>query len=78
MVDVTRVSEVPVGLGPSAASAPEPHGAVLIVDDSLTVRMDLADAFQATGLRCLTCASLEEAVGPARGGRDPRRSVARR
>ena len=61
MVDVTRVSEVPVGLGPSAASAPEPHGAVLIVDDSLTVRMDLADAFQATGLRCLTCASLEEA-----------------
>ncbi|HEY8943622.1 MAG TPA: response regulator, partial [Polyangiaceae bacterium] len=35
--------------------------AVLIVDDSLTVRMDLAEAFQAAGFQPFTCASLEEA-----------------
>jgi two-component system, NtrC family, sensor kinase len=31
--------------------------AVLIVDDSLTVRMDLADAFEAAGLRAIPCAT---------------------
>jgi two-component system, NtrC family, sensor kinase len=36
-------------------------GAVLIVDDSLTVRMDLADAFEAAGFRSLPCASAREA-----------------
>ncbi|MEA2749209.1 MAG: hypothetical protein QOI41_3352, partial [Myxococcales bacterium] len=30
---------------------------VLIVDDSLTVRMDLADAFEAAGFRALPCAT---------------------
>jgi two-component system, NtrC family, sensor kinase len=35
---------------------------VLIVDDSLTVRMDLADAFQAAGLRPLLCSSIREAL----------------
>jgi DNA-binding response OmpR family regulator len=35
--------------------------AVLIVDDSLTVRMDLVGAFEAAGFRCLPCASLAEA-----------------
>lgn len=34
---------------------------VLIVDDSLTVRMDLADAFTAAGLRPLPCATAAEA-----------------
>jgi two-component system NtrC family sensor kinase len=34
---------------------------VLVVDDSLTVRMDLAEAFEAAGLRALPCASLGEA-----------------
>jgi two-component system NtrC family sensor kinase len=34
---------------------------VLIVDDSLTVRMDLAEAFEASGLRPLLCASIREA-----------------
>jgi DNA-binding response OmpR family regulator len=36
-------------------------GNVLIVDDSLTVRMDLADAFEAAGLRPLLCSSIREA-----------------
>jgi two-component system, NtrC family, sensor kinase len=36
-------------------------GNVLIVDDSLTVRMDLAEAFEAVGLRPLLCASIREA-----------------
>jgi DNA-binding response OmpR family regulator len=36
-------------------------GTVLIVDDSLTVRMDLVSAFEAAGFRCLPCASLSEA-----------------
>ncbi len=35
--------------------------AVLIVDDSLTVRMDLGDAFEAGGFRTVLCASGEEA-----------------
>jgi DNA-binding response OmpR family regulator len=35
-------------------------GAVLIVDDSLTVRMDLADAFEAAGFRTLLCATAAE------------------
>ena len=34
---------------------------VLIVDDSLTVRMDLADAFRGSGLRPLLCSSIREA-----------------
>jgi DNA-binding response OmpR family regulator len=34
---------------------------VLIVDDSLTVRMDLAEALEEAGLRALPCASLAEA-----------------
>jgi DNA-binding response OmpR family regulator len=34
---------------------------VLIVDDSLTVRMDLADAFEAAGFRPIPCATLAEA-----------------
>ncbi len=35
--------------------------AVLIVDDSLTVRMDLAEALEEAGFRALHCASLAEA-----------------
>ena len=34
---------------------------VLIVDDSLTVRMDLADAFEVAGLRPILCATAAEA-----------------
>jgi len=34
---------------------------VLIVDDSLTVRMDLAEAFEAAGFRPLPCATVAEA-----------------
>ncbi|MGD9765432.1 MAG: response regulator [Candidatus Binatia bacterium] len=34
---------------------------VLIVDDSLTVRMDLVEAFEAAGLQALPCASTAEA-----------------
>jgi DNA-binding response OmpR family regulator len=34
---------------------------VLIVDDSLTVRMDLADAFEAAGFRSVLCATIAEA-----------------
>ena len=36
-------------------------GNVLIVDDSLTVRMDLADAFETVGLRPLLCSTIREA-----------------
>ncbi|HEV8582805.1 MAG TPA: response regulator [Thermoanaerobaculia bacterium] len=36
-------------------------GTVLIVDDSLTVRMDLAEAFEAAGFHPITCATLAEA-----------------
>ncbi|CAN7361582.1 response regulator [Phenylobacterium sp. LjRoot225] len=36
-------------------------GSVLIVDDSITVRMDLAEAFAAAGLEALVCGSLAEA-----------------
>src|SRR5207253_1842209 len=36
-------------------------GAILIVDDSLTVRMDLAEAFEAAGFDAVPCASLAEA-----------------
>ena len=35
--------------------------AILIVDDSLTVRMDLADALEAAGLEPVLCASLAQA-----------------
>jgi two-component system, NtrC family, sensor kinase len=37
------------------------QGNVLIVDDSLTVRMDLADAFEAVGFRALPCSTIREA-----------------
>jgi DNA-binding response OmpR family regulator len=36
------------------------NGTVLIVDDSLTVRMDLAEAFQAAGFDAVPCASIAE------------------
>lgn len=36
---------------------------VLIVDDSLTVRMDLSEAFQAAGFRTVVCATAGEARG---------------
>ncbi len=36
-------------------------GSILIVDDSLTVRMDLAEAFEAAGLRVIPCADLASA-----------------
>ena len=36
-------------------------GAVLIVDDSLTVRMDLVEAFEAVGFRTIPCATVAEA-----------------
>ncbi len=36
-------------------------GAVLIVDDSLTVRMDLTEAFEAAGFHPIPCAALAEA-----------------
>ncbi|HEY8923853.1 MAG TPA: response regulator [Polyangia bacterium] len=38
-----------------------PAGEILIVDDSLTVRMDLADAFQDAGFRARACSTLAEA-----------------
>jgi two-component system NtrC family sensor kinase len=34
---------------------------ILIVDDSLTVRMDLADAFSSAGFRALPCANVAAA-----------------
>ena len=37
------------------------NAGILIVDDSLTVRMDLAEAFEAAGLRPLLCATAAEA-----------------
>ncbi|MBI4559804.1 MAG: response regulator [Candidatus Hydrogenedentes bacterium] len=37
------------------------NDSVLIVDDSLTVRMDLADAFLAAGFNAVPCATAEEA-----------------
>ncbi|MDO9015974.1 MAG: response regulator [Deltaproteobacteria bacterium] len=41
---------------------------ILIVDDSLTVRMDLAETFEAAGFRAVPCATLAEARGAlARG-----------
>jgi two-component system NtrC family sensor kinase len=36
-------------------------GNILIVDDSLTVRMDLSEAFEAAGFRPLPCSSIREA-----------------
>jgi len=36
-------------------------GSVLIVDDSITVRMDLAEAFATAGFEALTCGSIAEA-----------------
>jgi two-component system, NtrC family, sensor kinase len=38
-------------------------GTVLIVDDSLTVRMDLAEAFEAAGFEPLLCATVADARG---------------
>ncbi|MDP3852766.1 response regulator [Phenylobacterium sp.] len=43
--------------------------AVLVVDDSMTVRMDLAEAFAAAGLEALPCASIAEARLALAGGR---------
>lgn len=37
------------------------NGTVLVVDDSLTVRMDLVGAFETAGFRCLPCGTLREA-----------------
>ena len=37
------------------------NGKVLIVDDSLTVRMDLAEAFESAGFRPLLCSSISQA-----------------
>ncbi len=37
------------------------RASVLIVDDSLTVRMDLVDALEAAGFRCLPCATAADA-----------------
>ena len=37
------------------------NSSVLIVDDSLTVRMDLADAFEAAGLHSVQCATIAHA-----------------
>ena len=37
-------------------------GTVLLVDDSLTVRMDLSDAFSSAGIRALPCARAREAL----------------
>jgi DNA-binding response OmpR family regulator len=34
---------------------------VLVVDDSLTVRMDLAEAFEGAGFRCIPCATIAQA-----------------
>ncbi len=45
------------------------NGTVLIVDDSLTVRMDLAEAFEAAGFRPLLCATGREARDAL--GREP-------
>ncbi len=42
---------------------------VLIVDDSLTVRMDLAEAFEAAGFRALPCSTAAEARAAL--GREP-------
>jgi len=36
-------------------------GTVLIVDDSLTVRMDLTEAFEGAGFHTIPCAALAEA-----------------
>jgi DNA-binding response OmpR family regulator len=36
---------------------------ILIVDDSLTVRMDLVEAFEEAGFRCLPCSTAAEARG---------------
>ncbi len=41
---------------------------VLIVDDSLTVRMDLADAFEAAGLHSVPCSTLAQAHDAMRQG----------
>jgi hypothetical protein len=46
------------------------NGKVLIVDDCLTVRMDLAEAFEATGIRSLPCSSIREARGLWTGAND--------
>jgi DNA-binding response OmpR family regulator len=42
--------------------------AVIIVDDSLTVRMDLAEAFSAAGFRPIPCATVAEARAEMGGG----------
>ena len=44
-------------------------GTILIVDDSLTVRMDLSEAFEAAGFRSLPCSTIREARDAIAGGR---------
>ena len=39
----------------------EAANSILVVDDSLTVRMDLAEAFQASGFETMPCGTLAEA-----------------
>ena len=39
----------------------ETHPGILIVDDSLTVRMDLCEVFEAAGFRTTPCETLEAA-----------------
>jgi two-component system, NtrC family, sensor kinase len=51
----------------AAAPAPSP-AAVLVVDDSLTVRMDLAEALESGGLHAIACATLAEARAALAGG----------
>ena len=45
---------------PSAVNPPHAPPAVLIVDDSLTVRMDLSEAFEAAGFRALLASTVAE------------------
>src|SRR5690242_3853111 len=37
------------------------NGVILVVDDSLTVRSDLHEAFTDAGMNCVACANLAEA-----------------
>ena len=62
MIHVMDMSGTPVERPPPEGETPPAAlGSVLIVDDSLTVRMDLAEAFQSSGLRPIACADLAEA-----------------
>ncbi len=59
VMDLTGTPSTPPLVAGDTAAAP--LGAVLIVDDSLTVRMDLAEAFESAGLRPVACADIAEA-----------------